>query len=402
MKNKNGFISMTLVYTFLILFLFLMSGILTSYNQRNKYYDIIEEKIKSEMDLTSFRNDTLYNTILKDNKAYPDDNDASPSVDSKDGIDFSKSAGLTNGIGLFYTEDTSYTKDNKTVYYFRGENVNNHILIDGSRGRILRTTEDGNVKILFSDLTYKTENGNDIIVFTDITYNTVTGNKAVGFMYGTDEDEGTLTNNDLYFKTHENINDSEAITRINRKIPYKYKNIFVSSTYCNNRTLDKTVNKISDVSGNISHDIYILDSSTLGYGTYNTVYYNLNRIKNDKRPRFNCTRKDNNGNYVDYIESNVGLITLDEAIYSGIGYNDTKNNSFVEDTLTMTPNYYYHNSTTNEDYAGLFKIDEHKNIITVPASGSEFTYIVLTVKGDIIISKGNGTYDNPYMINGGA
>lgn len=388
MKNKNGFISMTLVYTFLILFLFLMSGILTSYNQRNKYYDIIEGKIKSEMDLTSFRNDTLYNTILKDNKAYPDDNDASPSVDSKDGIDFSKSASLTNGIGLFYTEDTSYTKDNKTVYYFRGENVNNYIVIDGSRGRILRTTEDGNVKILFGGDTF--------------TYNTVTGNKAVGFMYGTDEDEGTLTNNDLYFKTHENINNSEAIKKINESIPDKYKNIFVSSTYCNNRTLDKTVSKISDISGNTSHDIYVLDSSTLGYGTYNTVYYNLNRIKKDKRPRFNCTRKDNNGNYVDYIESNGGLITLDEAIYSGIGYNDTKNNSFVENTLTMTPNYYYHNSTTNEDYAGLFKIDEHKNIITVPVSESNYSDIVLTLKGNIIISKGNGTYDNPYIINGGA
>ena len=388
MKNKNGFISMTLVYTFLILFLFLMSGILTSYNQRNKYYDIIEEKIKSEMDLTSFRNDTLYNTILKDNKAYPDDNDASPSVDSKDGIDFSKSSSLTNGIGLFYTEDTSYTKDNKTVYYFRGENVNNYIVIDGQKARILRTTEDGNVKILFGGDTF--------------TYNTVTGNKAVGFMYGTDEDEGTLTNNDLYFKTHQNINNSEAIKKINESIPDKYKNIFVSSTYCNNRTLDKTVSKISDISGNTSHDIYVLDSSTLGYGTYNTVYYNLNRIKNDKRPRFNCTRKDNNGNYVDYIESNGGLITLDEAIYSGIGYNDTENNSFIEDTLTMTPNYYYHNSTTNEDYAGLFKIDEYKNIITVPVNESNYADIVLTLKGDIIISKGNGTYDNPYIINGGA
>lgn len=388
MKNKNGFISMTLVYTFLILFLFLMSGILTSYNQRNKYYDIIEEKIKSEMDLTSFRNDTLYNTILKDNKAYPDDNDASPSVDSKNGIDFSKSSSLTNGIGLFYTEDTSYTKDNKTVYYFRGENVNNYIVIDGQKARILRTTEDGNVKVL--------SNGGTM------TYNTVTGNKAVGFMYGTDEDEGTLTNNDLYFKTHQNINNSEAIKKINESIPDKYKNIFVSSTYCNNRTLDKTVSKISDVSGNTSHDIYALDSSTLGYGTYNTVYYNLNRIKKDKRPRFNCTRKDNNGNYVDYIESNGGLITLDEAIYSGIGYNDTENNSFVENTLTMSPNYYYHNSTTNEDYAGLFKIDEHKNIITVPASESNYADIVLTLKGNIIISKGNGTYDNPYIINGGA
>lgn len=390
MKNKNGFISMTLVYTFLILFLFLMSGILTSYNQRNKYYDIIEEKIKSEMDLTSFRNDTLYNTILKDNIAYPDDNDASPSVDSKDGIDFSKSAGLTNGIGLFYTEDTSYTKDNKTVYYFRGSDVNNYIVIDGQKARILRTTEDGNVKVL--------SNGETMTY----TYNTITGNKAVGFMYGTDEDEGTLTNNDLYFKTHENINDSEIRKKLNINIPDKYKNILVSSTYCNNRTLDKTVSKISDVSGNASHDIYVLDSSTLGYGTYNTVYYNLNRIKKDKRPRFNCTRKDNNGNYVDYIESNGGLITLDEAIYSGIGYNDTKNNSFVEDTLTMTPNYYYHNSITNEDYAGLFKIDEHKNIITVPASESNYTDIVYTLKGDIIISKGNGTYSNPYVINGGA
>lgn len=387
MKNKNGFISMTLVYTFLILFLFLMSGILTSYNQRNKYYDIIEEKIKSEMDLTSFRNDTLYNTILKDNIAYPDDNDASPSVDSKDGIDFSKSAGLTNGIGLFYTEDTSYTKDNKTVYYFRGSDVNNYIVIDGQKARILRTTEDGNVKILI--------NGGAL------TYNTVTGNKAVGFMYGTDEDEGTLTNNDLYFKTHENINDSEIRKKINANIPDKYKNIFVSSTYCNNRTLDKTVNKISDVSGNASHDIYVLDSSTLGYGTYNTVYYNLNRIKNDKRPRFNCTRKDNNGNYVDYIESSAGLITLDEAIYSGIGYDDTENNTFVNDALTMTPNYYYHNSTTNEDYPGLFKIEDY-NITTVHASESKKINVVFTLKGDIIISKGNGTSSNPYVINGGA
>lgn len=387
MRNKNGFISMTLVYTFLILFLFLMSGILTSYNQRNKYYDVIEEKIKSEMDLTSFRNDTLYNTILKDNTAYPDDNDASPSVDSKDGIDFSKSASLTNGIGLFYTEDTSYTKDNKTVYYFRGSDVNNYIVIDGQKARILRTTEDGNVKVL--------SNGGTM------TYNTVTGNKAVGFMYGTDEDEGTLTNNDLYFKTHENINDSKARNKMNVNIPDKYKNIFVSSTYCNNRTLDKTVSKISDVSGNASHDIYVLDSSALGYGTYNTVYYNLNRIKKDKRPRFNCTRKDSNGNYVDYIESSAGLITLDEAIYSGIGYDDTENNTFVNDALTMTPNYYYHNSTTNEDYPGLFKIEDYK-ITTVHASESKKINVVYTLKGDIIISKGNGTYSNPYVINGGA
>ena len=158
---------MTLVYTFLILFLFLMTGILTSYNQRNKYYDIIEEQIKSEMNLTSFRNNTLYNTILKDNKAYPDNTDASPSVDSKNGIDFSKPSSLTNGIGLFYTEDTSYTNDNKTVYYFRGSDVNNYIQTNFGIYRILRTTEDGNIKII-NDSSYSTAYSTS---YNDVTCN---------------------------------------------------------------------------------------------------------------------------------------------------------------------------------------------------------------------------------------
>ena len=212
MKNKNGFISMTLVYTFLILFLFLMTGILTSYNQRNKYYDIIEEKIKSEMNLTSFRNNTLYNTILKDNKAYPDNTNASPSVDSKDGIDFSKPSSLTNGIGLFYTGDTSYTNDNKTVYYFRGSDVNNYILTNFGMYRILSSYSTA----------YST------------SYNDVTGNKSVGFMYGTDEDESTLTSNELYLKTHTNTNDSKIKKELNddTNISTYLKDLLVDTAYC--------------------------------------------------------------------------------------------------------------------------------------------------------------------------
>ncbi|NLC47989.1 MAG: hypothetical protein GX758_01335, partial [Tenericutes bacterium] len=50
MKNKNGFISMTLVYTFLILFLFLMLGIMTSYAQKNKFLTAIYDKIKNDIE----------------------------------------------------------------------------------------------------------------------------------------------------------------------------------------------------------------------------------------------------------------------------------------------------------------------------------------------------------------
>ena len=55
MKN-NGFVSMTMVYTFLILFLFLMLAVLMSYSQQNKYLEAIDTKIDLKID-TKVNND---------------------------------------------------------------------------------------------------------------------------------------------------------------------------------------------------------------------------------------------------------------------------------------------------------------------------------------------------------
>lgn len=43
--KKDGFVSMTLVYTFLILFLFLMLAVLSAYTQQNKFISAINQKI---------------------------------------------------------------------------------------------------------------------------------------------------------------------------------------------------------------------------------------------------------------------------------------------------------------------------------------------------------------------
>ena len=48
-KNKRGFISMTLVYTFLIIFLFLMLAILSTYNTKNKYLEAIDSKVDDDI-----------------------------------------------------------------------------------------------------------------------------------------------------------------------------------------------------------------------------------------------------------------------------------------------------------------------------------------------------------------
>ena len=393
MKNKNGFISMTLVYTFLILFLFLMTGILTSYNQRNKYYDIIEEQIKSEMNLTSFRNNSLYDTILKDNEAYPDNTDASSTVDAETGIDFNKPSSLTNGIGLFYTEDTSFSKDNKTVYYYRGKDVNNYIIIGRDLYRILRTTEDGNVKIIS-------------YVTSKHIYSDTIGNKSVGFMYGTDESEITFIGNELYIKTHTNTNDSKVKKELNNdeNIVASLKSFLADTTFCNNRIVDTKVTKISDVTLNAVHDSFTIDSSKAGYGTYNTVYYNLNRISSE-RPRFNCTRQDDAGNYLDYATSKVGLITLDEAIYSGMSLKrddtDTESHSFITSALTMTPNYYYYDTSTSSEVAEMFYVDSslgYESIASVSTKEEVSTQVVYSIDGSTIVSKGNGSKSNPYVL----
>ncbi len=48
--KKNGFISMTMVYTFLVLFLFLMLAVLNAYTQKNKFLQAINDKINLTID----------------------------------------------------------------------------------------------------------------------------------------------------------------------------------------------------------------------------------------------------------------------------------------------------------------------------------------------------------------
>ena len=57
--NKKGFISTALVYTFLLIFLLLMTTILASYVNRNNYIDKLTMEVKEEL------NDGVTNTFNK-------------------------------------------------------------------------------------------------------------------------------------------------------------------------------------------------------------------------------------------------------------------------------------------------------------------------------------------------
>ena len=102
-KNKSGFVSMTLVYTFLIVFLFLMLAILRAYTEKNKYLEAIDEKINNDLINSQQNRSTLISKLLIDNTPLLDNN-----------IKFHKVSNLHdgNGNGLFYTEDKEKTDMN--------------------------------------------------------------------------------------------------------------------------------------------------------------------------------------------------------------------------------------------------------------------------------------------------
>ena len=98
---------------------------------------------------------TLRCKILSDNETY-DDSVKSKYVTSNSGINFKEISSDTNGKGLYYTTDSNATDENNDglsnrIYYYRGDIKNNFVVMGDKCYRIIRTTENGNVKIMYHD-----------------------------------------------------------------------------------------------------------------------------------------------------------------------------------------------------------------------------------------------------------
>ena len=113
MKNKNGFISMSLVYSFLVLFLFLMMSIINCYLKKNTYLEALDSQVSKDISITKDAKSSLLSTILEDNISIP-----SYTLNLKN---ISNNT-VKNGNGLFYIfsdfstqiKGTEYT--NKTIF----------------------------------------------------------------------------------------------------------------------------------------------------------------------------------------------------------------------------------------------------------------------------------------------
>ena len=107
MKDKYGFISMSLVYSFLIVFLFLMMAIINCYLKKNTYLEALNEQVSKDIGITRNAKASVLTTILEENVAMQTTT-----------INFSKISNNTskNGNGLYYIESTEMTDENNDGY----------------------------------------------------------------------------------------------------------------------------------------------------------------------------------------------------------------------------------------------------------------------------------------------
>ena len=173
------------------------------------------------------------------------------------------STNATNTTGTIYK--TNKTEDGSDVYYYSGDTANNWVYFGGFYWRIIRTNEDGSVRLLYSGTSHNTTSG----YIRTSAYNSSYSNPMyVGYMYGT---TGNLTNN----RTNEN--DSTIKTYIdtwyeNNLLNNYDKYISKTTIYCNDRS--------------VSSSSY--SSATFYYGGYT-------RLASNKTPSYKCGANASNG-----------------------------------------------------------------------------------------------------------
>ncbi len=429
-KNKNGFISMTLVYTFLIVFLFLMLAILTAYIQKDKFMETIDSKISEDIGYDKQTKTTVLNTIISDNTPVSIDNE-------KNNIylfDIAN-ADFGNGNGLYYTTKVEISDENNDgvssrMYFFRGTVENNHLIFAKKCWRIVRTNENGSIRLRY--------NGEPIYLNNTPNCPTVDMLKdyAAGPNYKqsdvsnasseTDKDKGVavFTNGGLQDKAYHYASIGKAKFNENSSSNLGLKYVNDSNTFSPTKAILDTwfVNNLKNYMDYISPSSFCNDyekQNSKSIVPVATPGSSKNKYKKSDWTNTVSLKCSNNENYTTTLDITgnkqlyypIGLLSAQEIALAG-GYLtngtdqykggvygiDNKNFYLYTGTSFWTMSPYESNETGAKviyfDKDGYMQGDKSAALV----SNSYDVIPVISINGNSVISSGKGTSNNPYIV----
>ncbi len=294
---------------------------------------------------------------------------------------------------------TNKTEDRSDIYYYSGNTTNNWIKFGGYFWRIIRTNEDGSVRLLYAGTNHNTTEG----YIGNTAFNSTANDPMyVGYMYGT---SGSLSNNRL------NSNSST----IKQVIDNWYQNNLLTNY---DKFISKEAIYCSDRS--ISSEAYSLTSG-FHFGDYYTLVKTIS-------PSYKCGANTSNG-LLESTQSNddkfsasisgggngdldypIALMTADEIVFAGglngkdltspyaWYYTNSEGNSIVGSNFwwTLTP-YYWSTS-----YALNFTVRGSSNpgyMTNSYVNGERVIRPVISLSSNARIKSGDATANNPYEID---
>ena len=308
-------------------------------------------------------------------------------------VDFSKTSCTSktyNGTARTCGEETvgiyEETTSKGKTYYYRGNVENNYLVFADKYWRIIRINEDGTVRIIYSGEKsevdaagketilangYNDSNTQYTQIQTSAFNSSFTRSEYVGYTY-TEGLQRPSTQNGGTPSTIKGILDSWYSTNIGNKTEYDNKVASGGSAgFCNDREMASGYTWSSE------------PSSTISYAAFERIYTN-------RRPSYECS------NTNDMYTTKIGFITADEVAYAG-GVYGTNNYGYY----LYTGNFYWTMSPLgfNSGWASVFSVSS-----TGHFSGNYYVFStfgmrpVINLKANVQITGGNGTADNPYIV----
>lgn len=317
---------------------------------------------------------------------------------SDESINFSTMSSSSNGNGLYYTSDLTKTEDldndgeGERVYYYRGEVEDNYLLFANYCWRIVRTLEDGGVRLLYGGSPTNgscPQTGSSAHIGSSSTnFNSASNSNAyVGYMYGSTSTSAT------YAATHANTTSSTIKSTIDSWYSSNlssYSSYLDDYAFCNDRSL----------------------SSGTGIGTTVSEYGAYGRLYSSGTPQYKCpqandkfTVSSDNGN--GSLTYPIALLSADETYYAGLIYSTSLSNSsnylsMGEDYWLLSPSDFYKSSSFSTGTAYVWIIESEGRNRLGPVYNSSTTYYIrptINLIGDVVVTSGTGEYNSPYQVS---
>lgn len=356
--NKKGVISISVIYSFFLIFCLLLVLILTTYTNNRINFKMLKNDIKERYISTVKSPTTTIGNIIDEsfpsNKTIDDESDT-----------YYYNGDVNNNYIIF----GKYTKDmyinNNTLYDEcpSGETCTKIASAgDDMLWRIIRVNGDRSIRLIY-DGTIGNSSFNTS--YNDAIY--------VGYKYSFNINHGS--NNNSTIKDYLNTWYNNYLSKT------KYEKYIVGSIFCTNR------NAYSDP--NITNNADGYGTSTQYFENYNKTVSNL--VCSNSEDKFYINSSSNSNGKPDYP---IGLLSYEEAILMGLNRNNDNTSSFLtngNNYWTLTPSHY-------NDGAYNYYVNEKGKIENNKVSEQLAIRPVISISADTPVI-GEGTQNNPYTFS---